>query len=200
MSDGTLHHEPPSLEAYSRVTNPERFLPLHALALALVDQLTADYDVERTEAFALLPDMQPFEYSRPPVTLMPLASEAAPIAIAFTAYPGLVVRCGRWFSDSFPSCGCDACDETAGSEGDRLDRLLADVVAGRFREELTIPWFGDASLRWAMGDRLTHSEGRGAMPRDRARALRGSGPSRVEWQPWRFRAATRNSPGGFLTP
>lgn len=180
--------------AYSRVTDPERFRPLHALALALADRLTAEFDVVRTDAFALLPGMQPFEHARPPVTLTPAAPEAAPVAIAFTTFPGLVVRCGRWLDDSFPSCGCDACSETAADAGARLDGLAADVVAGRFREELAIPWFGDARLRWARGDLAARAdrhreEAFRLLPRAQARALRGSGPPRVRWQPWPRRAA-----------
>ncbi len=188
MNESNWHREPPPLEAYTRVTNPERFLPLHTLALVLVDQLTADYDVERTQAFALPPDMRPFEHARPPVTLTPLASEAAPIAIGFTSFPGLLVRCGRWFADSFPSCGCDACGADAAGEAERLESLLSPVVAGNFREKLSIPWFRDAKLRWALGDGNMragyHGEGFRVVPRDQARALDSGGRRRVQWQPW----------------
>jgi hypothetical protein len=153
-----------------------------------VDRLTAAYVVARTEAFALLPGMQPFEHARAPVTLTPLAPESAPIAIAFTTFPSLLVRCGRWLADSFPSCGCDACGETAAREGERLEDLLAAVVAGHFREELTIPWFGAARLRWALGDMAIraghHGEGHRVLRRDEARALQAGGPRRVRWHPW----------------
>jgi hypothetical protein len=197
MSDRDRQRESPPLDAYSRVTDPERFRPLHARGLALVDRLAADYDVERTEAFALLPGMRPSEHALAPVTLTPLACEGAPIAIAFTTFPGLLVRYGNWLADSFPSCGCDACAETAAAEGTRLERLLADVVAGLFREELTIPWFGQAKLRWALGDmiRVGHrAEGVGVLPRAKARALHHGGPWRVQWHPWSPRGPAGGAP------
>lgn len=187
-SKSDWRREDPLPEAYSRVTDPERFRPLHALALALVDRLAADYDVARTDTFALLPDTRSFEHARAPVTLTPLAAEAAPVAIAFSTFPGLVVRYGRWLADPFPTCGCDACGETAAREGERLEALLRDVVAGRFREALTFPLFGDAELRWALGDIATHaghgSERFRTLPRDQARTLRSGGPGRIQWQPW----------------
>jgi len=188
MNDNDWRREPPPLEAYSRVTNPERFRPLHARGLALVDRLTATYVVARSEAFTLLPGMRPFEHALAPVTLTPVAAVGAPIAIAFTRFPSLLVRYGSWLADEFPSCACDACGETAAEEGNRLERLLADVVAGHLREELAIPWFGDARLRWSLGERAIGSghreEAFQKVPRARARALYGGGPKRVEWHPW----------------
>jgi hypothetical protein len=198
MSESDWHSEAPTPEAYSRVTNPERFRPLHTLALALVDRLTADYDVARTDAFALLPGMQSFEHARAPVTLTPLAPDAAPVAIAFTTFPSLIVRYGRWLADPFPACGCDACGETAAGEGERLEGLLRAVAAGHFREELTIPVFGEARLRWALGDIASHAGHSGwrTLPRGQARTLRSGGPRRVQWQPWPRRGlgAAANAP------
>ena len=41
--------EGPPEEAYSRVTNPERFQPLHAAATELLDRLEREFGVERLE-------------------------------------------------------------------------------------------------------------------------------------------------------
>ena len=185
--DGYAAEPPP--EAYSRVTNPGRFRPLHAFALEMADRLAAGYDVARTEAFAPPPGVAPFEHARPPVTLTPSTPAAAPVAIAFTTFPGVIVRYGRWLAEPFPSCGCDACGETAGGEGARLEELLGDVVAGRFTEELTIPLLGEARLRWTLGGGGHRSAGMRRLPRARARTLRGAGPRRVRWQPWPPRMA-----------
>src|SRR5438105_1609369 len=104
----------PSSETYGRVTNPERFRSLHGHALGLLARLQATYDVVWSEAFELLPGLtQPFEQARPPATLTPTLPGAAPIAVAFTAFPSLLVRYGRWHFAAFPSCGCDACNENA---------------------------------------------------------------------------------------
>jgi Family of unknown function (DUF6226) len=176
-------------EAYSRVTNPERFRPLHELALALVSRLRGSYELAEREAFDLVPGlMQPFEHARPPVTLTPAASDAAPIAIAFTPFPSLIVRCGRWFGTSLPICGCDACAATAAQEGARLEELLGDVVAGNFGEELTIPWIGDLRVKWWLGSAAVgdghHGEGMTTLPRKLARVLGASRSTRVQWRPW----------------
>src|SRR2546423_8628430 len=164
----------PDPEAYSRVTNPERFLSLHTFALALLDRLALEYEVVRTDAFTLMPTMTPFEQARTPVTLTPIAREAAPVAIAFTTFPSLVVRYGKWSAMGFPNCGCDACAATAAREGEQLEQLLGDVVAGDFREELQIPLFGRANVHWPFGDitRARHlSEGGQGLRRDQARSL-----------------------------
>jgi hypothetical protein len=191
MSENDWPPRPPPLEAYSRVTNPERFRPLHSLALELVNRLTADYDVAATHTFDVLPGMQSFEQARAPVTLTPVAPDAAPIAIAFTTFPSLIVRYGRWLAEPFPACGCDACGETAAREGERLERLLADVVAGHFREELGIPVLGEATIRWRLGVTPAYVDDSGeafrTLPRAQARAMQGRGPKRVQWQPWRRR-------------
>ena len=45
--------EGPPLEAYSRVTNPERFRPLHGVALTLLEQLHASFNAKRVEGYGL---------------------------------------------------------------------------------------------------------------------------------------------------
>lgn len=189
-ADGRHPNEPPP-EAYSRVTDPERFRPLHRIALDLLDRLDAEYDVSRTEAFELGLGTTAFEHARPPVTLTPVDPAAAPIAIAFTPFPSVIARFGRWIAEPFPSCGCDACAETAEDEGARLEALVSEVVAGRFREELSVPWLGDARLSWSFGDVgvAGHRSGWTGLPRAHAVALRGRGPRPVQWSPWARRAS-----------
>jgi hypothetical protein len=185
-------HDAPPLEAYSRVSNPERFRPLHAHALAVIERLTAAYAVVRRDAFTPLPGMSPFAHARSPVTLTPTAGSpgpGAPLAFAFTAFPSVIVRYGRWLAAPFPACGCDACGETADEEGERLERLVAAVVTDGLREELTIPWVGEARLRWWLGASAAAGHPSEAafqvLPRAWARVLRGPGPGSVRWQPWR---------------
>ena len=176
--------EPP-LEAYSRVTNPVRFLALHWVATDQLERLEAEYDVVRSAAFDLPPEMEPFEQVRAPLRLTPVESTAAPISVAFTPFPSLLVRCGRWLVESFPSCGCDACAETAESESERLQLLLDDVVAGLFREKITIPLLGRATHEWRLGDGtpVRRSCWR-VVARSSARKLVARGAREVQWQPW----------------
>jgi hypothetical protein len=182
----------PRPEEYSRVTNPERFRALHGHALEMFERLEAVYAVRRSVAFELLPRvMRAFEYARPPVTLTPVSPAAAPIAIAFTTFPSLVVRCGRWYARPFPSCGCDACAETAIGEADRLDRIIGKVVAGHFAESLQIPWFGAARLAHDFrGGQPGEWEGQQwtTVPRAVSQAIAGPKPRRVHWRPWPQRA------------
>ena len=42
MNDNHWQRDPPPHEAYSRVTNPERFRPLHARGRALLDRRRPD--------------------------------------------------------------------------------------------------------------------------------------------------------------
>jgi hypothetical protein len=134
-----------------------------------------------------MPNMTTFEQPLPPVTLTPIVPEAAPLAIAFTTFPGLGVRFGKWSAMEFPNCGCDACASTAEWETEQLEQLIGDVVAGRFREELRAPLFGRAEVRWSFGD-ITHaghlSKGGQRVSRDEARILDTGGPKRIHWQPW----------------
>jgi len=176
-------------DAYSRVTNPERFRALVLHALAVFEHLRAVYDVTELASFAPLPGLlAPFEHARPPITLVPTVPDAAPLGIAFTQFPGVIIRYGRWHAAPFPMCGCDACHETARDEAARLDILTRRVVAGQFTEELRTPrLFSDARLSHRLGcsdDGLGCGEGWTTIPRTAARALRGGAPRVTRWQAW----------------
>lgn len=187
MSMHGWDHDEPASEGYSQITDPERFRPLHRLAGDLLERLSSEYKVTWSESFELLPGMTPFDHARPPVTLVPFAPNAAPIAIAFTHFPSLVARFGRWIAEPFPSCACDGCAETAESEGARLEARIQDVVAGRFAEEISIPVVGDTRLYWFFGDisgPSGHQHGWSHLPRKHAQALRGRSPNLMQWSPW----------------
>jgi hypothetical protein len=175
----------PPREAYSRVTNPERFSPLHDFALALLAQLYASFDVDRVEGLGLDSELEVGDLARPCVMLVPRDSKAAPLAVTFTTFPGLKVRAGRWFRAAFPGCGCDACDETATAETIRLAEMIDDVVAGRFREGIAVPPVGEGWQEWELWSPPRRSSGRMQLDRERALAmLTGTeGPS-IEWAAW----------------
>ena len=89
------------------------------------------------------------------IKLTPVHDSSAPTTIAFTDFPGIGVRVGRWVTDWFPSCGCDACGEMPEEEFERFTEFLSNVVAGRFRESLCLEPAGDgwSSMElWAPGD------------------------------------------------
>jgi len=177
----------PDPDAYSRVTNPERFEPLHRFAMAHLDRLQAEYEVERLDGAELDPRQKSVDWVLSAVKLIPTDTNAAPIGIVLTTYPGLIVYCGKWAVLNFPECGCDACAETLEDEQQRLADVVDDVVGGRFMESIHIPFFGGAEQRWELWS-STHGRGGGArIPRSRARALVNAAGRRVDWSPWPLR-------------
>lgn len=183
---------PPPDPAYSRVTNAERFRPLHSAMREIIGRLENDFDVERTEGYGLDAELeQGLEPARPHVRLNPRDPEAAPIAVVFSTFPGLNVRLGRWFTEPFPSCGCDACDESAKGEIERLNEIVDDVVAGRFCEAIRRPLISFRGTGWretkfwsSVGRRTNRTRVEGF----RAREMSG-GRRRLElsWKAWRRR-------------
>ncbi len=163
MSRDTWGREGPPDEAYSRVTNPERFLPLHEAALRLIERLRADFYVEMTEGYDLsVLGISEDGLARPSITLIPDNADCAPIAVAFTDFPGVRVRFGRWEEERFPDCGCDACDEDADGEIEGMTEMFESVVSGGFLEAIRIPrLLGDGLLGSAFsepGMPMTESE------------------------------------------
>ena len=64
--------EGPPEEAYSRLTNPERFLPLHNDALEMLTALEQRFDVERVEGHGLDEELAIRELARPSTALRPI--------------------------------------------------------------------------------------------------------------------------------
>ena len=124
MSRDRWGPEGPPEEAYSRVTNPERFRPLHAAATELLDRLER-HDADDEWSGATL--------ARPPIRLVPHDSQAAPIVVAFTDFPGLYLKFGSWRTEPFPDCGCDACDEIPDGLIVEMTVRVEVVVSGWFR-------------------------------------------------------------------
>lgn len=84
--------ESPADAAYSRVTNPERFLPLHTAMPEIIARLENDFVVERAEGYGLDEELERgMDLAHPDVKLIPADPGAAPIAVAFTDFPGLRV-------------------------------------------------------------------------------------------------------------
>ena len=182
--------EGPPDDAYSRVTEPERFAPLHVWALETVARLQREYEVTLDEDGVTDADPERSPLSRPLMELTPVRDSSAPITIAFTDFPGLGVRVGRWLTDWFPSCGCDACDEMPEDEFERFTELLSDVVAHRFRESLYLEPTGDAWRSWELwaGEHRRRS-GRSRVSGDNAlQMLGGETEIALEWTPWQPRA------------
>ncbi len=183
--------------AYSRVTNPERFQPLHTAMLEIIGRLENDFEVERTEGYGLDEELEKnLDLARPDIRLTPRDPDAAPIVVVFTAFPGLHVRFGRWYKEPFPDCGCDACDESAEGEIERLNDMIDDVTAGRFYEGIEIPLISFQGTGWIETRFWSPDETRSSISSrsrsrvsgQRARELSG-GRRRLDldWKPWPLR-------------
>ena len=175
---------PPS-EAYSRITEPERFAPLHGIALELLEELENTFDVERSEAYGLAPERENTELARPSIRLVPNQDSAASIVFVFSAFPGLRMQAGQWYSDSFPSCACDACDETSDSEAERLTSIVDNITSGRFREEVHLPAVGVGWYERGLWSSNRSNSNKSRLDRDVALQMLADSESSVfEWQPW----------------
>lgn len=187
MQGSTWGLEGPPQEAYSRITHPERFAPLHGFAEELLARLMLAYDVEREEGYDLEPTLEPGEMARSSIKLVPRSQDASPLLVSFTKFPGLVIQIGRWYREPFPSCGCDACDETSESTIEELNFLVRNVTAGHFIEEVLLPpLVGSAWLSTEIGSRALGGwrSSRTRIRRAEAgRMLRG-GRRRYDWKPW----------------
>ena len=144
----------PPDDAYSKVTNPERFRPLHGAAMGLIERLRTEFDIEVEEGYDIpFPGIDKFELDLPSVRLTPIDAACAPISISFTDFPGIIIRLGRWKEEPFPNCGCDACDEDADEEMEGMAEIVESVTGGGFLEATRIPRFlGDGWVASALKD------------------------------------------------
>jgi hypothetical protein len=172
---GDEPHDPPP-EAYGRVTDAERFAVLHEWVAELLDRLVGDYDVARTDDVGLDAGGEPTST----VTLTPSRSDAAVLRVAFTGFPGVAVQLGRWTEESYPHCGCDACDEQPDELLDELITTIEAVVMGGFSEELT-----SGEERWLRTSvRTLRSRGTRAELIEPPQYEVYGAPGRHIWQPW----------------
>ncbi|WP_091678414.1 DUF6226 family protein [Amycolatopsis marina] len=173
--------EGPPEEAYSRVTDPGRYAPLHAAARELLDELIERYTVvgetfEEADPHGSEP--------APGIRLAPADPAASPLAVVFTSFPGLVVQLGRTETLALPRCGCDACDETVEDCVELLRERVGALTAGTFGERLVRDggWWHEYWYRTPNGG---GGSSRGRIDRKELRALRATAPGGEQrWAPW----------------
>ncbi|PLC10762.1 hypothetical protein AUQ48_17070 [Kocuria flava] len=181
--------EPPPEEAYSRITHPERFAPLHQVAQALIDHLTATYDVTVTNGPDALQDLlrTPDDALRA-TRLTPHRPDAAPLTIVTTTEPAVLVHAGAWCELTYPDCPCDACDETAETEAESLEYFVLAVAAGTFRERYPLGTQHAYEYAWATPDGSYETASTSIPPTDsptrRQNTERRLAALPHGWQPW----------------
>lgn len=186
----------PAPEAYGRVSNPERYRTLHQRGRDVLDRLTAEFDVERADVTGQESSPLPSDAAAPAVRLTPRDARAGPLAMVFTGFPGLAVRCGRWHRSRLPDCGCDACDEDPGELLEQLEACVSALVSGNFSERLTRQgdaWRVEYDIPGVGGGSYGVEYVQGARGEGWFSSLSGSGagdplqqglPGTVEWAPW----------------
>ena len=148
----------PPEDSYSVVSHPQRFAPLHEVALALVDYLQRTYAVEVLDELSCLADLwRPRVNAVRAVRLTPATADAASMTFVLTDHPGVIVHAGLVHDFVYPVCGCDACDETWQSVADDLEHDVQAIVSGGYREEVRggrgAPWIW-TQLRAADGSQV----------------------------------------------
>jgi len=186
--------EGPPAEAYTMDSNTERFAGLHTVARALIEHLCEVYDVDVDPDPERVPDLLVHsDEVREAVRLRPRDPGAAVLTFGLTSYPGVVVHAGLLHEFIFPSCGCDACDETAESEADRLERLVLAVAAGGYGERYPVGRRGWSEYALTAADGSWEEGGRGEPDAVAGIRLRDAELKLQEvpegWRPWPLRTS-----------
>lgn len=169
----------PDDDAYSRVTNPQRFAPLHDIARQTVDELLARFDASAADDHGVVTNGESLTIDRR-LRVTPLHGGGGTIVVELTPFPGLIVRLGRWHSFNFPQCGCDACDEQVPDIEVELVQIVAAFVNGHFAESLT-----SARLSHQFSGPGRTSSGWSAVFADSP--LRAQPAESIEWPAWPLR-------------
>ena len=175
-------------DRYGVDSNPQRFAPLHLVADALIQHLTGTYAVTVSEDAAFAADLmhEPGDVLRA-VRVVPANPAAAPLAFAYTSYPGVILHAGLLHDFPFPQCGCDGCDETAESAAQELEWTVLAVAAGGYSERV------DPGAQLPIGYEIASADGtrrgRGARGLDRWTARLRDAERQLRrlpgrWQPW----------------
>ena len=132
-----MDHDEPAPEAYGRVSAPERYGVVVERAAELVARLERDYPVAPGPVGP--DDLGPGLTARAlwVIRLVPDDPGAAPLTLAATPFPGVSALYGRTCLISYPSCGCDACDEDPDRLVEGLESDVATLVEGGFSEAVT---------------------------------------------------------------
>jgi hypothetical protein len=174
----------PPEEAYSRVTNPQRYSALHGIARDVLDDLQRRFDVTAHASSELDPNRTT---QAPVATLVPTDPGSSPLSVTFTAFPGLVVRFGHTQREPIPECGCDACDETVDACAQLLRELVGAVTSGEFGERIVHTADGSWHETWRTTE-LGSRSGRDRVTSDKARLLSEKlGSDDARWAPWPLR-------------
>lgn len=167
-----MDFEPLDPDVYGRVSDAHRFEVVVAAAREVIANLVDVYAVEVVTATDRLPSWP--HGGAETIGLVP--AQGTRLVFHLTDFPGVVVRFGQSGERAFPSCGCDACDESPTGLIDDLHDLVDTVVSGGFADE------GADANRWFLyGPDRSQSRSK-RMLADRSEAPGAYGPH--EGVPW----------------
>jgi hypothetical protein len=169
------------VRAFPHATGAERFAVLHDAAEALLDDLHGRFMVERRESKELLGAGEALVRM---VRLIPRTPAAGPLAVAFTDFPGLMVRLGRWWAEALPGCGCEACDEDPAELIGVLRGQVGALVEGGLWERVHRGVGGSWFETRLIGVGLCARREGPLTSRDARDARRGGFAAPVRWAPW----------------
>ena len=179
--------ESPPEEAYSRLSNLERFLPLHSVAQSLGEWLEATFEVtvERDPAVAADLLHAPADVVGA-LRLIPHDASAAPLTFVLTSLNGVYLHAGLLHDFQFPVCCCDACDEDVFVLADELEWTVRTVVAGGYSERFEpVPSLWIASTREDPAGRKRGSRSRvHDVPVEHVAYARARIPDTGQWAAW----------------
>lgn len=127
----------PPDDTYSVTAHRERFQPLADVARGIIAWLERTYDVTVVEDLTLASSVvSPRDEAESALRLVPGSADAATLSFAFSTFPGVHLQAGARFSERFPSCGCDACDESVEGQARDLEEVVFGIVAGGLVESV----------------------------------------------------------------
>ncbi|MDJ0322503.1 DUF6226 family protein [Cryobacterium sp. PH31-AA6] len=177
----------PPEDAYSRVSNLQRFARLHDVADALIEWLQTTFDVAVDEAPNATADLLhlPNEVVRA-VRVVPRNPTAAPLTFVLTPFTGVYLHAGLLNDFHLPVCGCDACDEDVLNLAEELEWTTRTVVSGGYSERFD-PGRGDWIEYRLEEPGVGMRSGRSRtedLPEDRVKSARTALPPAGQWSPW----------------
>ena len=135
-------HDGPPDDSYSVNDHPERFAPLHTVAEALIDYFATNFDVAVEEGYHVtdnLPNAPKADEIVRAVRISPRSKSSAPLVFVLTKCPSVRLSSGAFFTNSYPVCGCNACDEDPKALVEALESEALSIAGGGLTEQIGKP-------------------------------------------------------------
>jgi hypothetical protein len=133
----------PDEDAYSRMSDPQRYVTLSRRARLLVPRLTSIFDVRVDDVSA---GLGRFAEGVEVIRFVPADERASTLTLGLTD-AAVYLGAGHAYLAAFPDCGCDACDADPDEVFAELESTVYAVTRGRLRESASGGWYEATLLR-----------------------------------------------------